>query len=229
VRAFPVRIRGRTLVLSIARDVSEQKRARQELSQSLEHIKLTLEAAVTAIAAAMEKRDPYTAGHQARVARLACAIAERMGLPGEQLEAIRVAGVLHDIGKASIPSEILSKPGPLTELEMGMIKEHPGIAYEILKGIPFAGPVAEIVHQHHERMDGSGYPLGISGDGIRLEARILGVADVVEAMASHRPFRPALGVPAALEEISKHRGILYDPAVADACLELFASNGFELD
>ncbi len=167
VRTFPVKIRGRTLALSIARDISEQKRARQELSQSLEHVKLTLEATVRAMAAAMEKRDPYTAGHQERVARLACAVAERMGLPAEQLEAIRVAGALHDIGKASIPSEILSKPGPLTELEMSIIKEHPESAYQILKGIPFAGPVAEIVLEHHERMDGSGYPLGIAREGIR--------------------------------------------------------------
>jgi HD-GYP domain-containing protein (c-di-GMP phosphodiesterase class II) len=163
------------------------------------------------------------------VSNLARAIGEEMGISEEQIDGIRMAGVIHDIGKMSVPAEILSKPGRLNELEYGMIETHPEIAYDILKTIEFPWPVAEIVLQHHERMNGAGYPQGLSGEDILLEARILGVADVVEAMASHRPYRSALGIDRALEEISQNRGVLYDSEVVDACLNLFTRKGFTLE
>ena len=172
-------------------------------------------------------RDPYTAGHQRRVTKLACAIAKEIGLTKEQIEGLRVAAIIHDIGKINIASEILSKPGRLTKLEFEMIKTHPQTGYEILKEIEFPWPVAQIVLQHHERMNGSGYPQGLSGKDILIEARILGVADVVEAMASYRPYRPALGIDKALEEILNNKGVLYDPDVVDACLKVFTEKGFK--
>jgi putative nucleotidyltransferase with HDIG domain len=161
------------------------------------------------------------------VAQLSCAIAQEMGLTEEQIEGINVAGVLHDIGKISIPAEILSKPGKLAEIEFLMIKAHPQVGFEILKNIEFPWPVAQITLQHHERMDGSGYPLGLSGEDILLEARILGVADVVEAISSHRPYRPSIGIGIALEEIINKRGALYDFNVAEVCLRLFYEKGFK--
>jgi putative nucleotidyltransferase with HDIG domain len=181
----------------------------------------------TALASAIEKRDAYTAGHQQRVAQLACAIAREMGLKEDQIEGIHVAGVLHDIGKISVPAEILSKPGNLTEIEFSLIKAHPKIGYEILKNIEFPWPVAQITLQHHERMDGSGYPSGLSGEETLLEARILGVADVIEAISSHRPYRPGIGMGKALQEISKNKGVLYDPNIADMALKLFYEKGFK--
>jgi len=200
----------------------ERKRAKQKLQK-------TLEETIYALASAIEMRDPYTAGHQKRVTKLACAIAKEMGLSKEQIEGIRMAGLIHDIGKISIPSEILTKPGKLNDLEYSLIKTHPQAGYNILKGIEFPWPVAQIVLQHHERMDGSGYPQGLCGKDILLEARILAVADVVEAMSSHRPYRPAYGIDKALEEISKNKGILYDPEVVNACLRLFNQKGFKFD
>lgn len=200
----------------------ERKRAKQKLQK-------TLEKTIHALASAIEMRDPYTAGHQKRVTKLACAIAKEMGLSKEQIEGIRMAGLIHDIGKISIPFEILTKPGKLNDLECSLIKTHPQAGYNILKGIEFPWPVAQIVLQHHEMMDGSGYPQGLCGKGILLEARILAVADVVEAMSSHRPYRPAYGVDKALEEISKNKGILYDPEVVNACLRLFNQKGFKFD
>jgi putative nucleotidyltransferase with HDIG domain len=176
----------------------------------------------------VETKDAYTAGHQRRVANLARAIAAEMGLSPEQIDGIRMAAVIHDLGKISVPAEILSKPIGLNDLEYGLIKIHPQVGYDILKEIEFPWPVAQIVLQHHERMDGSGYPQGLLGEEIILEARILAVADVVEAMASHRPYRPPHGVDKALEEISRNRGILYDPEVVDACLKLFNEKGFKL-
>ncbi len=175
----------------------------------------------------VESRDPYTAGHQRRVAGLATAVAEEMSLSRDRIEGIRMAGMIHDIGKISIPAGILSKPGRITEYEFGMIKSHPQVGYDILKQIEFPWPVAQMVYQHHERIDGSGYPQGISGEEILLQAKILGVADVVEAMASHRPYRPALGIEKALEEISQNKGLLYDPDVVYACLKLFKEKRFE--
>lgn len=208
---------------------TERRRTEEKLQQSLEKVRRSLERTVRALAATSERRDPYTAGHQERVARLACAIAQEMDFPGEQIEGIRVTGTLHDIGKICVPGEILNKPGALTEMEMTIIKTHPQIGYEILKIIEFPWPVAQIVLQHHERMNGSSYPRGLIGEAILPEARILAVADVVEAMSSHRPYRPALGVDAALEEISQNRGILYDPEVVDACLKVFTEKGFGFD
>jgi putative nucleotidyltransferase with HDIG domain len=179
--------------------------------------------------AAVESRDPYTAGHQIRSADLARAIATEMGLPPEKIDGIRTAGAIHDIGKLSIPAEILSKPTKLSAIELSLIKEHSLKGYEMLKDVESPWPLAEMVYQHHERMDGSGYPRNLKGDEILMEARILAVADVVEAMASHRPYRPGLGIDAALKEIEKNKGIFYDDAVADACLRLFREKGFILE
>jgi putative nucleotidyltransferase with HDIG domain len=173
-------------------------------------------------------RDPYTAGHQIRTADLASAIATEMGLPQDKIDGLRMASSIHDIGKLSIPAEILSKPTKLTDIEFSLIKEHSQSGYEMLKNVESPWPLAQIVYQHHERMNGSGYPRNLKGDEILIEARIMAVADVVEAMASHRPYRSALGIEAALEEIEKNKGILYDNDVAVACLRLFREKGYEL-
>jgi HD-GYP domain-containing protein (c-di-GMP phosphodiesterase class II) len=196
--------------------------------QNLEGLLKVLNGTVEAIAALYEKRDPYTAGHQRRVAQLACAIARKMGLPDEQIYGIRIIGVVHDIGKIAVPGDILSKPGRLSTEELSIIKTHPQVAYDVLKNLEFPWPVAETILQHHERLDGSGYPNGISGEAIILEARILCVADVVESMVSHRPYRPALGMERALREIVLNKGVLYDSTVADACSKLSSNGGFEL-
>jgi putative nucleotidyltransferase with HDIG domain len=201
----------------------------KQLEQSLKQLSRTMEATIQAISTTIEARDPYTAGHQRRVTQLAGVIARDMNLPGAQIAGIRVAGLLHDIGKISIPTEILSKPGQLTDVEMSMIRTHPKVGYDILRSIEFEWPVAQIVLQHHERLDGSGYPSGIRGDEILLEARILAVADVVEAMSSHRPYRPAVGVDKALEEITRGEGIVYDPRVVRACVEVFTKRAFEFE
>jgi len=194
--------------------------------QHLAQLKDSLEDTVRAMAGLVEMRDPYTAGHQARVADLAAAIAKQMGLPEEQVHAIHLAGTVHDLGKIKIPAEILSKPGKITDLEFGLIKVHPQAGYDILKGINFPWPIALMVLQHHERFDGSGYPQGLKGEAILLEARILAVADMVEAMSSHRPYRPGLGIEIALAEITKQRGIYFDPQVVDACLALFCEQHY---
>jgi putative nucleotidyltransferase with HDIG domain len=185
-----------------------------------------MESTIEAITTTIETRDPYTTGHQMRVTDLACAMAKIMEVPPTQIEGIRVAGLLHDIGKIAIPTEILSKPGKLNEVEYEMIKTHAKVGYNILKKIEFPWPVARTVLQHHERWNGSGYPHGIRSEDILLEARILAVADVMEAMSSHRPYRPSIGADKALDEISQNRGILYDPAVADACITAFTQAGF---
>jgi HD-GYP domain-containing protein (c-di-GMP phosphodiesterase class II) len=188
-----------------------------------------LEGTISTLVLTIEGRDPYTAGHQRRVTQLACAIANEMHLPQEQIEGLRMAGLTHDIGKINIPAEILSKPGQLTDLEFGLIRMHPQTGHDILKAIEFPWPVAQMVLQHHERMDGSGYPQRLSGEEILLEARILGVADVVEAMASHRPYRSARGIDQALEEISQNKGVLYDAEIVDACLKLFTEKDFRFE
>jgi putative two-component system response regulator len=190
-------------------------------------LRKVLEGIIQAMSLTVESVDLYTAGHQRRVADLATAIAGEMGLSRDRIEGIRMAGMIHDIGKISIPAGILSKPGRLTEYEFGMIRSHPQVGFDILKQIEFPWPIAQIVYQHHERIDGSGYPQGLSGEKILLEAKILGVADVVEAMAMHRPYRPAFGIEKALEEISQNKGLLYDPDVVDACLKLFKEKRFE--
>ena len=215
--------------LSSAYDITDRKRAEKQLQETLESLRKAVDTTIQVMVSAVEARDPYTAGHQIRSANLARAIATEMGLPPEKIEGIRMAGSIHDIGKLSIPAEILSKPTKLTEIEFSLIKEHARKGFEMLKDVESPWPLAEIVHQHHERMDGSGYPRNLKGDDILIEARILAVADVVEAMASHRPYRPGLGIDAALDEIEKNRGIFYDDAVADACLRLFREKGFNLE
>jgi len=177
----------------------------------------------------VEVKDPYTAGHQQRVSQLTKAIAKELNLSQDKIEGIRVASLIHDIGKISVPTEILSKSTTLSDIEFSLIKEHSRIGYDILKAIDFSYPVANIVLQHHEKINGSGYPGGLKGDEILLEAKIICVADVVEAMSSHRPYRPALGIDVALEEITRNRGTLYDPEVVDVCLKLFKEKGFKFE
>lgn len=210
-------------------DISHRKKTEQELKLSWKKLQEALEATVQALAFTIETRDPYTAGHQRRVTKLACAIAEVMGLPEDRIEGLRMAGALHDIGKISVPAEILSKPDPISEVEYNVIKTHPQWGYEILKNIEFPWPIAQIVHQHHERMNGSGYPQGLRGKKILLEARILAVSDVVEAMATHRPYNPAQPIETALDEISKNKGKLFDPDVVEACIRVFKEKGFSFE
>ena len=233
----------------------------EELQRSYVTLRRILEGTVNALVSAAEVKDPYTAGHQRRVVRLARAIAKEMDLSEEQIRGTYMAAIIYDIGKINVPAEILSKPGTvsgiefslitthpqvghdlldisaeilskpglLSEIEFGLIKAHSQLGHDILKTVEFPWPVAQIVLQHHERLDSSGYPQGLSGEEILLEARILAVADVVEAMASHRPYRPTRGIDKALEEISQNRGALYDPEVVDVCLELFTEKGFTLE
>ncbi len=198
----------------IARRQAET-RLQQVLMQTVESLSLMV-----------EKRDPYTFGHQKKVSQLACAIGEEMDLPAKTIEGLHIASILHDIGKISIPSEFLNKPGRLEAIEFAIIKTHPQSAYEMLKAIDFPYPVAQIILQHHEKCDGSGYPQGIKTEEILLEARIICVADVVEAVSSHRPYRPSLGIDFALQEIKDNAGKLYDPYVVAACLQVFHQKGF---
>jgi HD-GYP domain-containing protein (c-di-GMP phosphodiesterase class II) len=207
-------------------DISDQKRDEKELINSLDSLRNILHGTVATLAALTEMRDPYTAGHQRRVAQLACAIAKEMGLGEDQIECINIASALHDIGKIYIPAELLNKPGRLNEIEFGIIKRHPQASYEIVKSIEFPWPIDEIIWQHHERIDGSGYPRGLRGNDIDLEARILCVADTVEAMSSCRPYRTSLGVEAALECIWLNSGSRYDSDVVTACLRLFTEGRF---
>ena len=200
-----------------------------KLGQGLNNLSRTLNQAVEAIATLCEMRDPYTGRHQRRVAHLACAIAREMGLAQEQVDLTHVASVIHDIGKVAVPMDILSKPSRLNDDEFNIIKKHPQTANNILKKFEFPWPVSQTVLQHHERLNGSGYPEGLLGEGITLEARILGVADVVEAMASHRPYRPSLGINEALEEITQNANVLYDPKVVNICVRLFTEKEFRLE
>lgn len=216
-------------IVGVGREITDLKQAEQKLKDTLERLRRAIGTTIQVMVSAVETRDPYTAGHQLRSADLARAIAGEMGLPQETIEGIRMAGSIHDIGKLSIPAEILSKPTKLSDIEFRLIKEHAQLGYEILKDVESPWPLAEIVHQHHERMDGSGYPRNLKGEEILIEARILSVADVVEAMASHRPYRPGLGIDMALAEIENNRGIFYDHAVVDACLRLFRERGFKLE
>jgi putative nucleotidyltransferase with HDIG domain len=209
-------------------EIGVRERAEKQLGDTLESLRKAFGATVQVMVSAVETRDPYTAGHQIRSANLARNIAAEMGLTPEKIEGIRIAGTIHDIGKLSIPAEILSKPTKLSAIEFSLIKEHANRGYEILKDVESPWPLAEIVYQHHERMDGSGYPRKLKGEEILIEARILSVADVVEAMASHRPYRPGLGIDAALNEIEKNKGIFYDETVVDTCLRLFREKGYRL-
>lgn len=218
-----------TAVFGVAHDITDRKQAEKEQQRSYDRLRETLIATVNALASTIEMRDPYTAGHQRRVTLLACAIAEEMGLTDDQFDGLRMAGLIHDLGKINVPAEILSKPGRINDIEYSIIRFHPQICHDILKTIELPWPVATIVLQHHERLNGSGYPQGLKDDEIMLEARILAVADVVEAMASHRPYRPALGITHALTEITKHGGTLYDPEVIDACLKVFTKKKFKFE
>lgn len=213
---------------AFARDISERKQAEEELRHHLEQLRRTLEGTVNAFSSLLDQKDPYTAGHQKRVTELALRIGRQLGLAADSLEGLKVAGSLHDIGKITIPSEILSKPAKLNEMEMLMVQGHSQASFEILRKVEFPWPVAEIVLQHHERLDGSGYPRHLKGEQILLEARILMVADVMEAICSHRPYRPALGSEVGLEELQKGRGDSFDPQVVDACRVLFAE-GFSFE
>jgi response regulator RpfG family c-di-GMP phosphodiesterase len=198
-----------------------------DLERSEKRLQKTMEDTINTIGKIVETKDPYTSGHQKNVSQIATFIAQEMKLPQDKIKGIRIASLVHDIGKISIPTEILNKPTKLSEIEFNLIKAHSQISYDILKSIEFSWPIAQIVLQHHERLNGSGYPQGLKGEDILLEARILGVVDVVEAMSSHRPYRPAWGIDKALEEISKNRDILYDPEVVDACLKLFKKKEFK--
>lgn len=206
-----------------------RKQADEKVRVSVEKLQEALAGVISTLEATIELRDPYTASHQRRVSKLGAALARVMELPEESVEAVRMAGLLHDIGKISVPAEILTKPGAISEFEFSLIKGHPRVGYDILKGVDFPWPIARIVHEHHERMDGSGYPDGLKGENICLEARIMAVCDVVEAMASHRPYRPSRGLDAAMEEIETNRGTAYDEDVVDACLSLCLDRGFSLD
>jgi len=228
IKANFVVLHGKKMLQGLFHDITERKRAEEKLKDTLESLRKAVGTTIQVMASAVEARDPYTAGHQTRSADLARAIATEMGLSPEKIEGIRMAGSIHDIGKLSIPAEILSKPTKLSEIEFRLIKEHSRKGYEILKNVESPWPLAEIVYQHHERMDDSGYPRNLKGDDILIEARILAVADVVEAMASQRPYRPGLGIDLALAEIEKNRGTLYDEAVVDACLRLFREKRYRL-
>jgi putative nucleotidyltransferase with HDIG domain/PAS domain S-box-containing protein len=214
-------------VINYMRDITYRLQVEDEIEDTLKKLQKTLNGTVMALSSIIETRDPYTAGHQRRVVQLACAIAQELEFSQSRIDGLRVMGFLHDIGKMAIPAEILCKPGKLSEFEFNIIKTHPQIAYDILKEIEFPWPVAQVVLQHHERLDGSGYPAGLSGQDILMEAMVLSVADVTEAITSHRPYRPALGLDKALDEISQNDGILYDQQVVDACLTLFKEKSFD--
>jgi putative nucleotidyltransferase with HDIG domain len=203
-------------------------RLEEERARDLMRIEKGMEGTIHAMAATIEMRDPYTAGHQRRVADLALQIGRELGLPADEINGIFLAAMVHDIGKIHVPAEILSFPGKLSPVEFALIKEHPKTGHEVLKGVEFPWPVADFVLQHHERLDGSGYPAGLKDGEILLGSRIIGVADVVEAIAMHRPYRAALGIELALGEITAHRGVFYDPEVVDACIRLFRTKGYRL-
>ena len=215
-----------TAICGISTDITEKKRAEEEIAHQFEQLKTAFMGTVEVATTLCELRDPYTSGHQRRVGMLAQAIGAEIGLDAHRIEGLRVAGYLHDIGKMMVPAEILSKPGKLTLVEYQLIQGHSQAGYEALRNVTFPWPLADVALQHHERMDGSGYPQGLKGDAILLEARIMSVADVVEAIASHRPYRPGLGIDAALEEITLHRGTRFDQNVVDACIRLFRQRDY---
>ncbi|HOQ42929.1 MAG TPA: PAS domain S-box protein [Smithellaceae bacterium] len=214
--------KGKILYLEgLVTDITDRKK-------SVDQLRKALVDTIQAIASIVESRDPYTAGHQRRVADLAAAIAAEMGLSVELIEGLRMAGVIHDIGKVSVPSDILNMPRKLTDIEFSLIKTHAKSGYEMVKDIEFPWPIARMILEHHERINGSGYPNGLTGDRLLLESRILAVADVVEAMATHRPYRAALSLDVAMDEITKNRGVIYDPDAVDACLRLFREKGYKI-
>jgi len=220
-------LNGTPHILNMTRNIADRKRAEEKLRETHVGLQKAFEGIIQVLSVAVEMRDPCTSGHERRVADLARDIAKEMGFEGARLIALSMAGAIHDVGKLSIPAEILCKPGRLSAFELKFIQAHSQMGHDILKEIDFPWPIADMILQHHERMNGSGYPRGLKDQEILLEARILAVADVVEAMASHRPYRPALGIDAALEEIEKNKGILFDPEVVEACLKLFKEKGFK--
>lgn len=229
-----IRVKERTKELAkktqeLKIELRRRIQAEKELKLSLLKLKNSMEGAVSSLSSVLEMRDPYTAGHQRRVTDLACAIAREMGIEESRIDGIRLGGLVHDIGKIQVPSDILTKPGRISDAEFTLIKTHAQAGYEILKSIEFEWPIADMVCQHHEKMNGTGYPQGLKGDEILLEARIITVADVVEAMSSYRPYRQAIGIGPALEEIEHQRGILYDKDVVDACLILFRKKHFNFN
>ncbi len=213
----------------IVRDITHRKIAEEKIKETNRKLKKTLSDTISMLASIVEVKDPYTSGHQKRVSQLATAIAKEMGLDKDKVESIKVAAQVHDIGKINLPESILTRPGKLSEIEFDMIKTHSQLGHDMIKRIEFPWPIAKFILQHHERIDGSGYPNGLMGDEICLEAKILGVSDVVEAMSSHRPYRPALGIGKALEEINKNKGKLYEPAVVDACNRVFKNKKFKFE
>jgi PAS domain S-box-containing protein len=219
-------IDGKKIIQSIVRDISERKVAEEELKKIFERLRESVESTVLTIAEIVEKRDPYTAGHQKRVTQLACAIAKEMGLEGERINGLRIASMVHDVGKLYISADTLAKPRKLTDVELALVKIHPKVGYDILKPVEFPWPVADIVLQHHELLDGSGYPEGLKSQDIILEAKILGVADTVEAMSAPRPYRHEADLKLALDEISKNRNKLYDPVVVDTCIKICKEKKF---
>jgi len=219
---------GRPAVIGLMQDISEKIRAEENIRRYVAQLEAAFKSTVQVATNLSEMRDPYTTGHSRRVAEIATALSAELGFDAQRQEGMRVAGYLHDIGKISVPSEILAKPGRLEPIEFDLVKEHAQGGYDILKGVEFPWPVAEVARQHHERIDGSGYPQGLKGEEILLEARILAVADVVEAMSSDRPYRPGLGIDSALAEIERGRGSAYDPGVVDACLKLFRERGYTI-
>jgi PAS domain S-box-containing protein len=219
---------GQPAIIGMLQDISEKKRAEEQIQRYLLQLKTAFLSTVEVATTLSEMRDPYTAGHERRVGKIAAFIGAELGFDEQRIEGLRVAGNLHDIGKITIPAEILSKPGKLTKIEYQLIQGHPQSSYDVLKDVEFPWPVAQVALQHHERMDGSGYPQGLKGDAILFEARIMAVADVVEAMSSHRPYRPGLGIEKALAEIERGRGTAYDADVADACLRMFREKRYQL-
>jgi putative two-component system response regulator len=219
-------LRERSMRGELRQSLHREQGLRRDLDETLHEVQHILEGVVHTISSMVEIRDPYTSGHQIRVANLAGAIAQRLGLPDSQVIGIRMAGAIHDLGKIAVPSEILTKPSRLSEMEYSILKTHPKVGRDIPRKVNFPWPIAEIIYQHHERMDGSGYPKGIKGEEILLEARIMAVADVVESMSNHRPYRPSLGIETALDEITKNKGTMYDPDVVDACLEVVRDKEF---
>jgi len=219
---------GRPVVIGVVQDITDRVLSEAKLSDYAARLERSVLGTVDAVSQMMDLRAPYTAGHEKRVGELSSRIAAEMGLSEHVQRGLRVAGGVHDVGKITVPAEILNRPGKISSIEFDMIKTHAEQGYQVLKNVDFPWPVAEVARQHHERFDGSGYPRGLKGEEIILEARILAVADVVEAMATHRPYRPSLGVEVALAEIERGRGTAFDPVVVDACLKLFREKGYQL-
>ena len=219
---------GHPAIIGLLQDISEKKRADEQIQRHVKQLEMALTSTVEVAMTLSELRDPYTAGHERRVAQIAAALGAELGFDENRQEGLRAAGHLHDVGKITIPAEILSKPGKLSSIEYQLVQGHSQASYEVLKTVAFPWPVAQVALQHHERIDGSGYPQGLKGESILLEARIMAVADIVEAMSSHRPYRAALGIETALDEIERGCGTSYDPAVVDACLRMFREKGYRL-